>query len=317
MWIFPTKKDLENNLSNINYNNGTNVNIDPLLNTIFGQNIRTMKNAGRAYYYSATLPKNVGDSSNITLQELINKKMLVEFKDKNGNSCDTTASYIQLTKTGTNKYEMKTYLKCNGEENYIIDNLGCTDLCPNACTNTNNNTSNNNSNNDVKDDKEDEKDTGSGSNKPEETKKFRYLYSCTEPSTSWSDWSSWSTNYVSETSNREVRTKTETKPEYVVTGTTTTYKEETTTTKSSTYQPGCERNLIHLNGTLQYEYICTTTTRVPVTTNTYGWKDVTQTLYRYRTKTTTNNTYTKWSYSENDSSLKGCTIIKSELVTTK
>ena len=46
-------------------------------------------------------------------------------------------------------------------------------------------------------------------------------------------------------------------------------------------------------------------------------KDVTQTLYRYRTKTTTNNTYTKWSYSENDSSLKGCTIIKSELVTTK
>lgn len=314
MWIFPTKKDLENNLSNINYNNGTNVNIDPLLNTIFGENLRVMQNAGRAYYYSATLPKNVGDSSNITLQELINKKMLIEFKDKNGNSCNTTASYVQLTKTGTNKYEMKTYLQCNGEENYIIDNLGCTDLCPNACTNTSN------TNNSVKDDKETDKDTGGNSNK-EETKKFRYLYSCTESSTSWSDWSNWSTNYVSETSTRKVQSKTETKQEYGVTGTTTTYKEQTTTSKYIDTIPAGAKNctsVLKHSGTGFYrEYTCTTTTKIPTTTNTYGYKNVTQTLYRYKTKTTSNNTYTKWSYSANDSSLKGCTIIKSELVTTK
>ena len=319
MWIFPTKKDLENNLSNVNINNGSNVNIDPLLNTIFGQNIRTMQAAGRAYYYSATLPKNVGDSSNITLQELINKKMLIEFKDKNGNSCNTNASYVQLTKTGTNKYEMKTYLQCSGEENYIIDNLGCTDLCPNACTNTSNNS--NNTSNNVKDDKEDNNEIGTGSSNNGNTKKFRYLYSCTESKTSWSGWSDWSTTYVSSNSNREVQTKTETRSEYGVTGTTTTYKEETSTAKYIDTIPAGAKNctsVLKHSGTGFYrEYTCTTTKKTPVTTNTYGYKNVTQTLYRYKTKTTFNNTYTKWSYSENDSSLKGCTIIKSELVTTK
>ena len=327
MWIFPTKKDLEESFNNISYNNGSNVNIDPLLNTIFGQNIRIMQNAGRAYYYSATLPKNVGDSSRITLQELIDKKMLVEFKDKNNNSCNTTASYVQLTKTGTNKYEMKTYLQCNGEENYVIDNLGCTDLCPNACTNTS--TNNNTSTKDDKDDKDDkDKDgnsTGSGSdnkddNKNEETKTYKYLYSCKDTTTGWSGWSSWSTTPVSSSSSRKVETKTENV--YGATGTTTKYKTSySTQTYINTIPAGaknCNDGVTKRSATGYYiEYTCTTEIRTPYQETTYGNKTVT--YYRYKTQTSSTNTYTVWSNTDNNTTLKnkGCTVIKSELVTTK
>lgn len=314
IWIFPTKKDLQNSIGGVSFNNegNTNLNIDPLLNTIFGQNIHIMQNAGRAYYYSATLPKNNGDTSTVTLQELINKKMLVEFKDKNGNTCNTTASYVELTKTGTNKYQMKTYLQCNGEENYIIANLGCTDLCPNSCTNTT--TTKNNTSTSSKTDKE------TGSAGVTDKKTYRYLYSCPKTTTSWSNWSDWSTNYVSKTSNREVETKTTSS--YGKTGTTTKYRETTVNKKyySNTRPVGVtcvSAQKVSATGGFYMEYTCTETIREPYQVDTYGY--TTTTLYRYRTKTSKTTTTTEWNNSNNNKTLlnKGCTIIKTELVTTK
>lgn len=308
IWIFPTKKDLQNSIGNNGSN--TNVNEDPLLNAIFGQNIRIMQNAGRAYYYSSTLPKNNGDTSTVTLQELINKKMLVEFKDKNGNACNTTASYVELTKTGTNKYQMKTYLQCGVEENYIIINLECTDLGQSSCTSTKNNISSNKSTKVVK-------ETGAAG--VTEKKIYRYLYSCPKTTTLWSDWSNWSTDYVSKTSAREVETKTTSS--YVKTGTTTKYKGTITTNDYYNYAPvdaDCDNGtMTNKEGKTVIRYKCTEIKSEPYQVDTYGY--VTTTLYRYRTKTSKTTTTTEWNDSNNNKTLlnKGCTIIKSELVTTK
>lgn len=300
IWIFPTKKDLEENLNNMGYNNGENVNIDPLLDQIFTNNITLMQSAGKAYYYSATLPKNTGDSSTITLQELINKKYLVEFRDRDGNSCDTSASYVQLTKKGTNKYEMKTYLKCNTQEDTIIDNLGCTDLCPNACTNTIS--------------KDTDKNTGSEGTK--ET--YKYLYSC--PTTEWSSWSSWSTTKVTASSTREVKTEKRTTEKCnVVIGTEPVYETKTETYKNTIPNgaTGCDYGVLRKDSNGYYRlYTCKTQVQTG-TKDVYGCKNVTTTWYKYRTATT--KTSTVWSNSSNDTTLKnkGCTITKTELVTTK
>ncbi len=332
IWIFPTKKDLEENLSGISNNNGTNVNIDPLLDKIFTQNIQILQNAGRAYYYSATLPKNIGDITKISYQELLTKKYLIALNDKNGNACSTANSYVQLTKVAENKYEMKTFLQCSNEENYIITNLGCTDLCPNACTNT------------PVTPKPDEP-AGEGTDEKEDT--YRYLYSCPDTKTSgWSNWSSWSTNSVSSNANREVEEKEDYTTQTVVVGTrpitTTTYQTVVTGEYDISYETVTYKNQIPTgakncdDGVQKYDssgfyllFTCKTeikkpiTKQVPVTStsyeNIYGTERVYTTMYRYRTRTTSNNSYNVWDSSEKNTTLlnKGCTVVKSELVTTK
>lgn len=338
VWIFPTKGDLDNKIDNISRNDGNNnnVNIDPLLNEIFSRNITTMKNAGRSYYYRASLPKNTGDTSKITLQQLISQNYLVEFTDRNGNKCDTTASYVQLTKTDTNKYEMKTYLQCGSEASYVIDNLGCTDLCPNQCTNTNNNNNNTNT------DKDGNKD-GNGSDTKDDTtdtKKFKYLYSCPSTTTYWSSWSDWSTTKVSANSNRQVETKKNSTQTKVITGYKTVSKfdhYETVYTENKKQYTSvssipkdilstCD-NGVQKKGSTGFYYVYTCTEKVAsqvpkysyTQEPTYGYTSNDVTLYRYRTRLTSTKSSDVWSDSENDTSLlnKGCTIRRSELVITK
>lgn len=337
VWIFPTKGDLDNKIDNISRNDGNNnnVNIDPLLNEIFSRNITTMKNAGRSYYYRALLPKDTGDTSKITLQQLISQNYLVEFTDRNGNKCDTTASYVQLTKTDTNKYEMKTYLQCGSEASYVIDNLGCTDLCPNQCTNTNNNNNNTNT------DKDGNKD-GNGSDTKEDTttKKFKYLYSCPSTTTYWSSWSDWSTTKVSANSNRQVETKKNSTQTRVITGYKTVSKfdhYETVYTENKKQYTSvssipkdilstCD-NGVQKKGSTGFYYVYTCTEKVAsqvpkysyTQEPTYGYTSNDVTLYRYRTRLTSTKSSDVWSDSENDTSLlnKGCTIRRSELVITK
>lgn len=107
--------------------------LNPLKSQIFNSNIQEMKNAAITYYTSERLPQNVGDKKTLTLQQMYDMKLLVPFVDKNGNSCDVTASYVTIEKQET-EYLMKVNLKCGEEENYILVHLGCyayctTDIC--------------------------------------------------------------------------------------------------------------------------------------------------------------------------------------------
>ena len=112
------------------YSNNNNNNLNPLLNQIFADNIERMKDAAKDYYTVDRVPKKEGETFKLTLQEMIDKKLILPLTDKNGEMCDTTASYTEITKVG-NEWQLKINLSCGSEEEYIIVYLGCHDYCKN------------------------------------------------------------------------------------------------------------------------------------------------------------------------------------------
>lgn len=105
-------------------------NLNTFYDKVFNENIQTMKNAARDYYTTARLPENIGESTKMTLQEMLNSKLILPFVDKDGKTCDTNASYVQVTKTTDNEYALKVLLSCNNQTDYIIDTIGCNNTCP-------------------------------------------------------------------------------------------------------------------------------------------------------------------------------------------
>ncbi len=128
MWLFPTKGDLSKlNFGSSDTNRKENTNT-VLYDRIFNENIIAMKDAAKSYYTTPRLPKNVGDKVSMTLGEMLEKKILLPFTDKNGKQCDNTASYVEITKE-SDEFIMKVNLKCSSEENYLLVYMGCYDYC--------------------------------------------------------------------------------------------------------------------------------------------------------------------------------------------
>ncbi len=100
-----------------------------LADQIYNENLTTMKDAAKSYYTTDRLPKEIGQSETMTLQDMINNKMITEFVDKDGNYCDSFASYVTVTKTKDDEYVLKTQLACGTEVNYILETIGCYDVC--------------------------------------------------------------------------------------------------------------------------------------------------------------------------------------------
>lgn len=99
-----------------------------LTDRIFNDNIQEMKNASLLYFTQERLPVNVGDKKTITLQEMLDLKLLLPFTDKNGDACDVTGSYVTIEKL-ENEYLLKVNLKCGDEEDYILVHVGCYAYC--------------------------------------------------------------------------------------------------------------------------------------------------------------------------------------------
>lgn len=87
----------KNNLKNTNY---------------FEDNINTMLNVAKNYY------KEQDAQEKITLKEMVNKKMLLQFVDENGRYCDTNNSYAIRR---NNKVEV--FLKCSNQEKTTESNI--------------------------------------------------------------------------------------------------------------------------------------------------------------------------------------------------
>ena len=128
MWLLPLPKNSNNNGNNNSNEGGQFSNLEVLTNRIFNSNVQDMKNAATSYFTTDKLPANVGDSKKLTLQEMLDMKLLLPFTDKNGNSCSTDESYVLLTK-GEDSYEMKVNLKCDDQEDYILVTMGCYSYC--------------------------------------------------------------------------------------------------------------------------------------------------------------------------------------------
>ncbi len=115
IWLFPTKSFI-------------NKKVNPLLDTIFNANVMAMKDAAKDYFTLPRLPQEVGDTVKLTLGEMLDKKLLLEFTDKYGKTCDVKESYVEVTKQD-DEYLMKVNLKCSAQEDYILVHMGCYDYC--------------------------------------------------------------------------------------------------------------------------------------------------------------------------------------------
>lgn len=109
--LFPTKKSL-----------------NPLYQSVFRDNINSMKDAASTYYTNERLPEKVGESKKMTLREMLELKLILPFVDKDSKECDLDSSYVEITKKET-EYELKVNLVCPSENAFIIEHLGCTDKC--------------------------------------------------------------------------------------------------------------------------------------------------------------------------------------------
>ena len=120
-----------NNSSNESCTNCTDKyekSLDALTSQIFANNLEKMKDAAISYYTTDRLPENVGDSSTLTLSDMIGKKMIVALIDKNNKAVDVEKSYVKITKTDE-EYILKVNIKDSEKEDYILVHLGCYSYC--------------------------------------------------------------------------------------------------------------------------------------------------------------------------------------------
>lgn len=109
VWLFPTKSSVNKQFADINSK------LDALTSGIFNENIDTMKEAAISYYTNERLPQKLNDVESMTLKEMLEKKLLVEFKDGNGESCDLRKSYVEVVKL-EEEYQMKINLSCTDND---------------------------------------------------------------------------------------------------------------------------------------------------------------------------------------------------------
>ena len=239
LWLLTSvSKGLNNNMDNINNS------LNALTDKIFYENILRMKEAGKEYFTIERLPQNVGDVKSLTLKEMYDKKLLLELKDKNCKACSAENSYVMVEKFDK-EYQMKVYLECGEEKDYITVIMGCYDYCSTTICEKNNNSNNNN----VQLEYEYKKVTGGH----------------------WTDfgsWSEWSKIEINKTNYREVETKT-INEQY-------TYDKTITSNQYASFITSCPNGYTKTSdGTKCYKVDSTTQTTNPVCPATYnGYKFV-------------------------------------------
>ncbi|MDE5539029.1 MAG: InlB B-repeat-containing protein, partial [Bacilli bacterium] len=96
---------------------------NPDVLSVYINNIGLMKEAGFEYFQGSNLPSKIGESNSLTLEDLIDGKLIMPFVDENGKSCDVNSSYIKVTKTLDSEYAMKVNLSCDSKTDYIVTSI--------------------------------------------------------------------------------------------------------------------------------------------------------------------------------------------------
>ena len=138
IWLIG-KVNSQSNVSDNNNSNSTNTTEKSESKSLetyskeFIENIRYMQETGRNYWNVAGALPTDGNSIKLSLQELIDKGLLLPFSDNKGNACDTEVSYIKLT-NNSGKYVMSVKLSCDSETATVTETLGCNQFCNGTCT---------------------------------------------------------------------------------------------------------------------------------------------------------------------------------------
>lgn len=119
---------------------------------VFEKNLATMKTASINYYSKKANLPDTNNKEVMTLRQMISKRLLTAFTDKNGKACNVEKSYSEIT-TSNGEYVLKVKLKCSDEEDYVITKLGSYSYCTSEIcekdlskTDTNNKTTNSDTN---------------------------------------------------------------------------------------------------------------------------------------------------------------------------
>ncbi len=138
IWIFPMPK------------------LDVFYNKVYNENMTTMKDAAEKYFTSNKLPEQTGNSVTLKLQDMLDKKLITSFVDKNNKECSNTNSFAQVTKTEDDNYVLKVQLSCDDKTDYILENINTTSIIANASEAKNTKSNNNDSSKENDDDSEDD-----------------------------------------------------------------------------------------------------------------------------------------------------------------
>ena len=238
MILFPTKGFVTNYINKkLGKNNDSS----------FNSNIIAMATAGSGYYNETRLPKQTGEKTKMTLEEMLNEKMIVKFTDMNGVACSKKKSYVEVTKEES-EYTMKVNLSCTDKTDYIILHMPL-----------------------------DGKQFPSTS-----TARCKFVKNLDEAWT-YGDWSSWSTKKVEEDSTNQVETYTK----RIQSGTINVVKPQVETAPASKYIFDDKNvyyvcsNKYDNAGTYNYRATCKRTMQIHTTVPNY----INVTYYRWRTKT--------------------------------
>ena len=140
----------------------------------FKNNINNMEEVAVSYFKEIDLPQEKGKSTKITLEEMIEKKLIVSINENKKSTCDVKKSYSKITRNKKD-YKVETTLVCGKEKDTITRKFSFKD-CKNCSTketkdNTNKDTS---------------KDTTSTNTSTNTTKTTYYEY--VKETTTYSKW---------------------------------------------------------------------------------------------------------------------------------
>ena len=173
-------------------NKGINNKLDVLTDNIFSQNIDKMKEVGKSYFTTERLPQKVGEVKTLTLAKMYDENYILELKDKDGHACSAKNSYVSIEKM-ENEYQMKVYLECGEESDYIVVIMGCYDYCDT----------------DICEKKEEKEEVKPVVNPTTNTyTEYEYKKVIEGYWTEYGSWSEWSKVSVTNTDYRQVETKT-------------------------------------------------------------------------------------------------------------
>ena len=129
LFLFPNRWEIKKNQSGGNLQSTSDIEkLSVLYDEIFANNVMRMKDAAIGYFTTERMPKEVGQSRRLTLQELYDLHLVLKMKSKDGKACSVKKSYVEMTKF-EEEYHLKVNLSCGKDEDYIIVYLGCYSYC--------------------------------------------------------------------------------------------------------------------------------------------------------------------------------------------